>query len=78
MIQLYSYPTPNGIKVPILPPEERAVPYELNRVDPMNGEQRAPEFSLGPDQRRMNGRFVTDEHRVSNIFKGWIMNSPAA
>jgi GSH-dependent disulfide-bond oxidoreductase len=47
-LQLYSLPTPNGVKVSIAL-EELALPYEAHRIDILNGESRTPEFlSLNP------------------------------
>ncbi|MBS0213023.1 MAG: glutathione S-transferase N-terminal domain-containing protein [Proteobacteria bacterium] len=48
-IQLYSLPTPNGVKVSIML-EECALPYEAHRVDIEQGESRLPEFlALNPN-----------------------------
>ena len=48
-LQLYSLPTPNGVKVSIAL-EEIAMPYEPHLVDFNNNEQRTPEFlSLNPN-----------------------------
>jgi GSH-dependent disulfide-bond oxidoreductase len=48
-IQLYSLPTPNGIKVSIML-EETALPYEAHRVSFDTNEQKSPEFlSLNPN-----------------------------
>jgi GSH-dependent disulfide-bond oxidoreductase len=48
-IQLYSLPTPNGVKVSIML-EETALPYEAHRVSFDNNEQKSPEFlSLNPN-----------------------------
>jgi GST-like protein len=48
-IQLYSFPTPNGLKVEILL-EEAGLPYELHRVRFDREEQLSPEFlSLNPN-----------------------------
>jgi GST-like protein len=48
-IQLYSVPTPNGVKVSVML-EELALPYEPHRVSFDAGEQRSPEFlSLNPN-----------------------------
>jgi GST-like protein len=48
-IQLYSLPTPNGVKVSIAL-EELALPYEPHLVDFSKDEQRTPEFlSLNPN-----------------------------
>jgi len=47
-IQLYSLPTPNGVKVSILL-EELGLPYEPHRVSFDNNDQKTPEFmSLNP------------------------------
>src|SRR6516164_8984378 len=47
-LQLYSLPTPNGVKVSIML-EEIGLPYEAHRVDFGKGDQRTPEFlSLNP------------------------------
>ena len=42
-IQLYSMPTPNGVKVSILL-EETGLPYEPHRVDFDTHDQTSPEF----------------------------------
>ena len=48
-LQLYSLPTPNGVKVSIAL-EEIAMPYEPHLVDFNNNEQKTPEFlSLNPN-----------------------------
>ena len=48
-IQLYSLPTPNGVKVSIML-EETALPYEPHRVDFAANDQATPEFrSLNPN-----------------------------
>ena len=48
-LQLYSLPTPNGVKVSIML-EEIALPYEVHRIDIGNNENRTPEFlSLNPN-----------------------------
>src|SRR5215469_17809063 len=48
-LQLYSLPTPNGVKVSIML-EETGLPYEAHRVDFDNNEQRSAEFlSLNPN-----------------------------
>ncbi|MGF7148149.1 GST-like protein [Sphingomonas zeicaulis] len=48
-LQLYSLPTPNGVKVSIML-EEVGLPYEVHRVDFGKGDQRTPEFlSLNPN-----------------------------
>jgi GSH-dependent disulfide-bond oxidoreductase len=47
-LQLYSLPTPNGVKVSIML-EEIALPYEAHRVNFETNEQASPEFrSLNP------------------------------
>lgn len=47
-IQLYSLPTPNGVKVSIML-EETGLPYEPHRVSFETNDQRSPEFrSLNP------------------------------
>jgi GST-like protein len=48
-LQLYSLPTPNGVKVSIML-EELALPYEAHLVDFSNNDQLTPEFlSLNPN-----------------------------
>ena len=48
-LQLYSLPTPNGVKVSIML-EEIALPYEAHSIDIGNNENRTPEFlSLNPN-----------------------------
>lgn len=48
-LQLYSLPTPNGVKVSIML-EETGLPYEAHRVDFDRNEQQTPEFlSLNPN-----------------------------
>jgi GST-like protein len=48
-IQLYSLPTPNGVKVSIML-EEIGLPYEPHLIDIMKNEQTTPEFlSLNPN-----------------------------
>ena len=48
-IQLYSLPTPNGVKISILL-EELGLPYEPHRIDIMKNETWTPEFlSLNPN-----------------------------
>ncbi len=48
-LQLYSLPTPNGVKVSIML-EEIGLPYEPHRVDIMKNENATPEFlSLNPN-----------------------------
>jgi GST-like protein len=49
VIQLYSLPTPNGVKVSIML-EELGLPYEPHRVDFAANDQKTPEFlSLNPN-----------------------------
>jgi GST-like protein len=48
-LQLYSLPTPNGVKVSITL-EETGLPYEVHLVDFNKGDQKTPEFlSLNPN-----------------------------
>jgi GST-like protein len=48
-LQLYSLPTPNGVKVSVML-EEIGLPYEAHRVSFDSGDQRSPEFlSLNPN-----------------------------
>ena len=48
-LQLYSFPTPNGVKVSIML-EEIGLPYEVHAVDIRVGDTRSPEFqSLNPN-----------------------------
>lgn len=50
-IQLYSLPTPNGVKVSIML-EETGLPYEAHRVDFATNDQTSPEFlSLNPNNK---------------------------
>ena len=50
-IQLYSLPTPNGVKVSIML-EETGLAYEAHVVDIMKGDNNTPEFlSLNPNAR---------------------------
>ena len=50
-IQLYSLPTPNGVKASILL-EELGLPYEVHRVDFASNDQLSPEFlSLNPNNK---------------------------
>ena len=51
VIQLYSFPTPNGVKVSIAL-EEMGLPYEAHRVSIMDNDQMTPEFlSLNPNNK---------------------------
>ncbi|MGC4080378.1 MAG: glutathione S-transferase N-terminal domain-containing protein [Rubrivivax sp.] len=50
-LQLYSLPTPNGVKVSIML-EETGLPYEVHRVSFDNQDQLSPEFlSLNPNNK---------------------------
>ena len=50
-IQLYSLPTPNGVKVSIAL-EETGLPYEVHRVSFDSHDQKSPEFrSLNPNHK---------------------------
>ncbi len=50
-LQLYSLPTPNGVKVSILL-EETGLPYEAHRVEFQDDDQLSPEFlSLNPNNK---------------------------
>jgi GST-like protein len=50
-LQLYSLPTPNGVKISIAL-EETGLPYEVHRVDFGQHEQTSPEFlSLNPNNK---------------------------
>ncbi len=50
-LQLYSLPTPNGVKVSILL-EELGLPYEAHRVRFETGDQHSPEFlALNPNNK---------------------------
>ena len=44
-IQLYSLPTPNGVKISVML-EETGLPYEPHRVSFDTNEQLSPEFRL--------------------------------
>jgi GST-like protein len=49
VVQLYSLPTPNGVKVSIML-EETGLPYEAHLIDFANDDQKSPEFeSLNPN-----------------------------
>lgn len=51
VIQLYSYPTPNGVKASIAL-EELGLPYEAHRISIMDNDQMTPEFlSLNPNNK---------------------------
>jgi len=48
-LQLYSLPTPNGVKVSIML-EEIGLPYEVHLIDFNTDDQKTPEFlSLNPN-----------------------------
>ncbi|MDE2091930.1 MAG: glutathione S-transferase N-terminal domain-containing protein, partial [Gammaproteobacteria bacterium] len=50
-IQLYSLPTPNGVKVSVML-EETGLPYEPHRVNFEANDQMSPEFlSLNPNNK---------------------------
>jgi GST-like protein len=50
-LQLYSLPTPNGVKVSIML-EETGLPYEVHKVDFASNDQTTPEFlSLNPNNK---------------------------
>ena len=50
-LQLYSLPTPNGIKVSVML-EEVGLPYEAHRVDIQAGDQFTPEFlAISPNNK---------------------------
>lgn len=50
-LQLYSLPTPNGIKVSVML-EEVGIPYEAHRIDIQGNDQFSPEFlALNPNNK---------------------------
>lgn len=50
-LQLYSLPTPNGVKVSVFL-EETGLPYEVHTIDITKGDQMTPEFlSLNPNNK---------------------------
>ena len=50
-LQLYSMPTPNGVKIPIML-EEVGLPYEVHKVDFAKDDQHSPAFlSLSPNNK---------------------------
>lgn len=50
-LQLYSMPTPNGVKIPIML-EEIGLPYEVHKVDFTRDDQHSPAFlSLNPNNK---------------------------
>lgn len=66
MIQLHSWPTPNGIKVSILL-EELELPYRFIPVNIGRGEQFAPEFlAISPNNRIPA---IVDEDRQVSVFE---------
>lgn len=51
MIQLHTFATPNGVKIPILL-EELGAPYDLRLINVKQGQQSTPEFlALNPNGR---------------------------
>ena len=51
VIQLYSFPTPNGVKASIML-EETGLPYEVHRVTLSDADVKSPEFlSLNPNNK---------------------------
>lgn len=51
MLQLYFFPSPNGLK-PLILLEECGLPYELRQVDILRGAQFAPDFlAISPNNR---------------------------
>ena len=51
ILQLYSFPTPNGVKVSIAL-EEMGIPYEAHKVTLSDADVKSPEFlSLNPDNK---------------------------
>ena len=51
VIQLYSFPTPNGVKASIML-EETGLPYEAHRVTLSDEDVKSPEFlSLNPNNK---------------------------
>lgn len=66
MIQLYSWPTPNGIKISIAL-EELGLPYQFNPVNIGRGEQFQPAFlELSPNNRIPA---IFDEERQISVFE---------
>ena len=64
-IQLYSAPTPNGVKVSIAL-EEMGLPYDAHLIDFASNDQMSPEFlSLNPNNRIPASR----RHSVSPKFE---------
>ena len=71
-LQLYSLPTPNGVKVSILL-EETGLPYEPHRVDFEQRDQHSPEFvSLNP-----NGKIPAILDPQDPAGSRWRCSSPA-
>src|SRR6186713_1430341 len=59
-LQLYSLPTPNGVKVSIML-EEIGLPYEVHLVDFGKDDQKTPEFlSLNPNGKSPRSSIPTD------------------
>jgi GST-like protein len=51
VIQLYAFPTPNGVKISVML-EETGLPYEAHRVTLADADVRSPEFlSLSPNNK---------------------------
>ena len=51
VLQLYSFPTPNGVKVSIML-EETGLPYEPHRITLADADVKSPEFlSLNPNNK---------------------------
>ena len=68
MLKLYYHPTPNSTKVAVLL-EELELPYEVETVDIMKGEQHAPEFlEINPNGKVPaivdDGVIVFDSHAI--------------
>ena len=80
-LQLYSLPTPNGVKVSIML-EETGLPYEVHRVAFDTQDQFSPEFvSLNPyskipaivDPGGPGGKFLPASDRGKYIALQWLM-----
>lgn len=75
-IQLYSLPTPNGVKVSILL-EETGLPYEVHRVSFDAKDQFSPEFlSLSPNNKipailDPNGLKIANALHIIALGKPW-------
>lgn len=75
MIEIFTSPTPNGIKIPITV-EELGIPYRVNRIDLSAGEQRLPEFlAINPNGRipAIIDHLATPGHPISVFESGAIM-----